>query len=149
VSVAGVSDEAENNLPTVSLLTCTSTAPTFNASQQDGLLLFSTVGCPPGFDLVVDVAGRMVVALPAGGEAGAQFGGPSLPPSGAFSPNHTHAFAGQFAAPAAGVGLASGCCGDGYAAAAKYPFQGASAPASLDVPYAMLPLCRRADARRE
>eukprot|EP00300_Choanocystis_sp_HF-7_P039863 c6210_g1_i1.p1 GENE.c6210_g1_i1~~c6210_g1_i1.p1 ORF type:complete len:389 (-),score=55.81 c6210_g1_i1:31-1197(-) len=148
VFVQGSTDEASAGLPFVQLLTCVTTTPSFNTTLPTLARVFNSLACPPGWVTVNEVSGRFVVPLPVGGSPGASFGGDSLPAdpsSNSSNPKHSHDIEGLLPLPPAGVGLAAGCCGDGYAKASTYFYSGASAAATDDLPYTMLPLCERAD----
>lgn len=143
IDVAGTTSSESNGLPYVQLLTCISVVDTFNSSFPSGALAFNAVQCPPGWNVSIDVAGRFLVAANDGALVGASFGGSSLAADGSSNPTHTHAFSGEVATNSAGVGLASGCCGSGYAANGVYSYDGVSQATELDLPYLMLALCGR------
>ena len=141
LSLASTAESESANIPYIQLLTCVSQAMTFNSSFPADAMLYSSISCPPGWDVVNEVSGRFLVALPDGGAPGASFGGDSVPSTGATNPSHDHDIVGELTLPSVGVGLASGCCGSGYAAAATYNFHGSTSQNSEMLPY-MIPLCR-------
>ncbi|CUE64777.1 Hypothetical protein, putative [Bodo saltans] len=140
--VASTADSTSTDLPYVQLLTCVNQVPTFNHSFPADALTFSTISCPPGWDVVNEVSGRFLVALPVGGSPGASFGGDSIPSASTENPTHNHHISGSLTLPSVGVGLASGCCGNGYIGAGTYGFQGHTSDDSELLPYTMVPLCR-------
>jgi hypothetical protein len=145
VVVSGESSETTENIPYVQLLTCESQAPTFNSSGlPEGSMLFNTVSCPPGWNVSFDLSGRFPVSLPYNARPGSSFGsGTSLPQDASAVPSHAHSWQDSIKAPSTGVGLASGCCGHGYAAAAQYNFAGNASQESTGMPYVMMALCKR------
>lgn len=142
--VATTADSSSTGLPYVQLLTCVNQEPTFNHSFPADALTFTSISCPPGWDVVNEVSGRFLVALPANGAPGASFGGNSIPASSTENPQHHHHVEGSLTLPSVGVGLASGCCGSGYIGAGTYGFQGDTSLDSELLPYTMVPLCRNA-----
>lgn len=110
-----------------------------------GALVYNEIACPNGWNASLDISGRFPVALPENGEAGATFGGDSLPSEYQGSVNHTHSVSGSFSTSSCEVGLASGCCGSGYAENNQYSFSTVSAGASFDLPYLSMPLCFQYD----
>jgi len=134
-------DTISSGLPYLQLLTCVSQIPTFNSSFPPGTLLYNEVSCNSGWNATNDVAGRFLVALPENGVPGATFGTNSLRPGESDSPLHDHEFSGSFSTNSCGVGLASGCCGDGYAKNEQYYFNGQTSTDPVDLPYVSVPLC--------
>lgn len=142
LNVAATTDAASTNMPYVQLLTCVNQAPTFNHSFPADALTFSSISCPPGWDVVNEVSGRFLVALPSGGSPGASFGGNSVSADGSSNPSHDHTISGSLNLPSVGVGLASGCCGNGYIGAGTYDYSGHTSQDSELLPYTLAPLCR-------
>jgi hypothetical protein len=142
LNVAATADSVSTGLPYVQLLTCVSQAPTFNQTLPQDALVFNQISCPPGWDVVNEVSGRLLVGLPDNGSPGASFGGNSLNPSGLGNSFHNHGVEGSLTLPSVGVGLASGCCGDGYLGAGSYDYSGTTSQSTADLPYTFLPLCR-------
>jgi hypothetical protein len=89
----------------------------------------------------LEAAGRFVVALGSGAEAGATFGGEAIGPGATDCPPHAHSWSGSVSPGSCGVGLASGCCGDGYAAAQTYHFQDVTVDDSASLPFLSVPMC--------
>jgi hypothetical protein len=141
--VAGETAPASSNVPYIQLLTCASEQESFAVAMPKGALLWSAgLSCPDGWELATPAVGRFLVALPANGEPGASFGGKSVPP-GTASPPHTHSFSGSVTLPATSIGLVSGCCADGYAAAGDAPFTGQSDNGATGFPYLQIALCQQ------
>jgi len=135
---------AEDDLPYVSLLTCSSTLFSFDTSLPDGALMWMTAGtCPPGWSPFDFATGRFLVAVPPGAEPGVAFGGSAMAQSDAndFAPVHTHPFSGSVDVPDCGIELVEGCCSGGYATAGEVPFSGDSSSATGTLPYLLLTLC--------
>lgn len=148
LTFSGTARDESAGLPYVQLLTCVSQRPTFNQSLPQDALVFSAVSCPPDWDVENDVSGRLLVGLPAGGQPGASFGGPSISPDAPRSPGHTHALIGNVTLPPASVMLDSGCCGSGYAGSGSYAYTGVTHSATEDLPLTMVPLCRYAPTQK-
>jgi len=134
-------DPISSGLPYLQLLTCVSQTPTFNSSFPPGTLLYNEVSCNSGWNPVNDIAGRFLVTLPQNATAGATFGTNSLKPGESDSPGHHHDFSGTVSTNSCGVGLASGCCGDGYAKNEQYYFNGETDPTPVNLPYVSVPMC--------
>ncbi len=141
-SIAGEAEPASAELPYVQVLACTKVGMPLPAPVPSWLRVFGPVaGCPAGLapsDL--GAAGRLVVGLPAGGTLGATFGGPDT------TATHAHGAAGEFVVNSAGIGLASGCCGGGYASSAALSFSVSTASTAATFPSLRLPLCAGTDA---
>jgi len=135
------SDDSSTGLPYIQLLTCLAQEPTFQADFPPGALLFNEVLCPPGWTATFESAGRFIVGRPKGGVPGTTFGATSFVPGYIGNPVHDHQFSGSVGLGSAGVGLASGCCANGYAAAQTYDFQGTSTDDAVLLPYMALPMC--------
>ena len=151
---------------------------TFETSLPTDAVLFSPLtGCPTGWELASVLSGRVLVALPAGGQGGASFGGasispnatvaagaralppscccccssssftgaqrytPFLPPCPPPPPGTVHELGGVLTLPDDDIGLAEGCCGDGYAHAGAQAFTGVTQFAEAGFPYAMVSAC--------
>jgi len=139
--IGGTTNNTSSELPYIQLLTCLSQEPTFSAKFPAETLLFNSVGCPPGWNSSIEAAGRFVVALPLGGEAGSTFGSASLRPAQTSSPLHKHTYSGSVETSSCGVGLASGCCGSGYVGNGKYSFRDTTDTSTLDLPFLSVPMC--------
>jgi len=146
--ISGNSSGVSSGLPYIQLLTCVSTAPTFSEAFPAEMYLFNEVGCPPGWTAVYSSAGRFIVTLPENGVPGATFGGPSLEPGYIGDLNHTHPFAGAVQTNDCGVGLASGCCADGYAANKQYIYESVTDHAAVELPYLKAPMCAKTGSPR-
>lgn len=83
--------------------------------------------------------------MPEGGVAGATFGGDSLAPGYESNPTHDHTYDGYVVLYSTGVGLVSGCCGNGYAQADAYVYTGTTETSAVDFPYIMVPMCSQVD----
>ncbi len=146
--VEGESQSASSNIPYVQLLTCVSEEPTFNmSSMPQGALVYNAIACPPDWAPLYEVAGRFLVALPAGGLPGASFGGASISPpssSGKGAPEvaHDHTLNNTLTLNPSQTMLVSGCCDGGYVQAGSYPFSGPSDESVIGLPYSMVPLCQ-------
>jgi hypothetical protein len=148
-NLTGSALAASSNLPYIQLLTCTTRAQTFNISLPAGALLFApnaAGGCPTGWEIYKDIAGRLIVARPEGGTAGAMYGGSPIAPDSPIPAAHEHTFSGNIDFPSTGIALASGCCADGYGQAGTFPFSGCSTQdqqgqGNIEFPYLMAPLC--------
>jgi hypothetical protein len=146
VQVTPTDETAEavsSGIPYIQVLTCQSVAPTFDSIVPRSALMYTSVSCPPGWDIALTLSGRYLVALPEGGRAGAIFGGQSLPPSADVVITHDHSFSNSISTTPAGVGLASGCCSGGYARNGQYNVQGIGYEEPVDFPYATATLCRQ------
>jgi hypothetical protein len=140
-AIAGNTSAVSAGVPYISLLTCVSNAPTFESNFPAAALLFNQVACPPGYNLTLAGAGRFIVSNPADGVAGATMGGRSLEPLSTRNPAHGHTLGGAVETTSCQVGLASGCCADGYAANGEYAYDGAADKEPADFPYISVPLC--------
>jgi hypothetical protein len=138
-----VAEPTSSDLPYIQVLTCQSVEPTFDSEMPRSALLYTSVSCPPGWDIALTLSGRFLVALPEGGRAGAIFGGQSLPPSADVVIRHEHGFTNTITTTPAGVGLASGCCSGGYARNGQYTVQGVGYDEPVDMPYTTATLCRQ------
>jgi hypothetical protein len=91
--------------------------------------------------VTLPIAGRFPVALPTNGVPGATFGGASFEPGYTGDVIHRHPFKGVFNTNSCEVGLADGCCADGYGANSNYIYQGVSGDGQAQIPYVSVPLC--------
>jgi len=140
--VYGTTDSDSTGIPYIQLLTCMTEATTFNATMPTGAVVFSpAVGCQEGWELADFVSGRFLVALPSGGQPGADFGGASLPPTATELYPTAHTFSATVDMPPTSIDLVTGCCADGYAAAGTVSFSSTTAPASAGLPYIMVSAC--------
>jgi len=140
-NVEGTTDGVSFGLPYVQLLTCVSNNATFDSNMPSGTLLFNQVACPPNWNVSLEAAGRLLVGVPDGAEPGVSFGTKSFPAGYTGEPTHNHFFNGGFDSRSCGVGLASGCCGSGYALNAHYDFVGQSDKAVAELPFLSVPMC--------
>lgn len=142
LTLAGATAAGSTNVPYIQLLTCISTTPTFNTTMPTGAVVLSPdVGCQAGWELATPLSGRFLVALPEGGMPGASFGGASLSAAAARVAQTNHTFAGSVSLPPASVGLAAGCCADGYAAAGTVDYASTTNSASSALPFLMVAVC--------
>jgi len=140
---AVTSDSSSSSIPYIQLLTCQSGEFSFQAALPPGALMFREESCIPGWTQSFDSAGRLIVALPTGGVPGATFGSDSFPPNFIGNPGHVHDYSGSINMGGTGVGLASGCCADGYAGAGTYNFHGTSASSPANLPYIEVVMCEQ------
>ena len=142
VPVTGTTDDDSAGIPYIQLLTCMSQTPTFNTTMPNGAVVFSpAVGCQNGWELANFVSGRFLVALPPGGQPGADFGAASLPASATGLTPEPHDFTATVDLPPTSIGLASGCCANGYAGAGTVEFSSTTAPAAAGLPFIMVSVC--------
>jgi len=142
--ISDVTSSVSSGLPYVQLLTCISQAPTFNVGLPSSAYIFTSVSCPPGYVISEVLAGRYLVSLPNSGVPGAVFGGPSLPQGSTIGNNHTHPFNSYFTTNSCEVGLASGCCGDGYVKNGQYVSEGITGSTDAHFPFFAVPICELA-----
>jgi len=141
-TASGSTEDGSSNLPYIQMLTCISEYGTFNVTMPDDALLFNPLtGCPKGYQVASELSGRMLVALPTGGEAGASFGGTSIGINNVTEPGHDHLVQGSIPTSGTGVGLGSGCCASGYAKATTYEFTATSTQDLVDFPWMMITMC--------
>lgn len=144
VSIAGAAEKASSGLPYVQLLVCKKLAGKRLETTQipRGLQMFwNGAQCPEGFSQPAATQGRMLVGLPDGAPAGLSFGGTSLKSEEVRT--HQHTVNGTLATTSHGIALASGCCADGYAQQADYPFSGSSDGVAVDMPTITLLQCEK------
>ena len=96
-----------------------------------------------GWQVASALSGRMLVALPSGGEVGASFGGTSIGNGNVTEPAHTHLVEGSIPTTGTGVGLASGCCASGYAGATAVSFTATTTDNVVDFPWMMITMCEQ------
>ena len=114
-----------------------------------------------GWELVTDISGRFLVALPQNGTAGASFGGPAIDQGsyqyshtihndmndyntvGADQAQHNHTAQGYIELTSTPIELASGCCADGYAGAGLYDYATITAEDPTNIPFVLLPMCQQ------
>jgi len=101
---------------------------------------YEAANCPTGWKPTLSTAGRFIIGLPADGTPEAAFGGDPL--SVAENRTHTHQFSGQLSVPSTGVGLASGCCAEGFGAPGSYGFSGVTGASGADLPYVIVTQCQ-------
>lgn len=142
--ISGAMDKASAGLPYVQLLVCKklSAKRIETAKIPRGLLMFwNGAQCPEGFSQPIATQGRYMVGLPEGAAAGLSFGGTSLKSEEIRT--HKHDIQGTLTTTSHGIALASGCCADGYAQNAEYPFSGASDEIAADMPAITLLQCEK------
>lgn len=152
-SVTEPTGAADSALPYLSVLTCNLNASSSAGAAQKsaaaplGFVLLSSAGapCPPGFAPLADtLSGRFVVGTPVFGVPSRTFGGAAIPSNGAhgdWQPNHLHSFSFSITTSPAGVGLASGCCANGYGAQGSYTANGNTAVAGANIPWVLVQAC--------
>ncbi len=119
---------ASSGVPYVELLACRKSAGILVGDAPAGLVAFpGGLNCPAGWSAPATGLDRFVVATPNGGTTGATFGGTWAKP-------HSHGVKGDIILAAHGIGLASGCCGGGYAAAGNVGFSATSSDATATFP---------------
>eukprot|EP00042_Codosiga_hollandica_P033405 m.222650 g.222650 ORF g.222650 m.222650 type:complete len:365 (-) comp54178_c0_seq8:112-1206(-) len=140
--VSGQALSASTGLPYIQLLTCISTGFSTKITMPTNAYLMQTDDqCPQGWELVTDISGRFIVALPEDGTAGASFGGASID-QGGDQPVHNHTVSGSISLPNTSVELASGCCASGYAEAGNVEFSAVTVADPTNLPFLMLPMCQ-------
>ena len=139
--ISGSVAASSSNVPYIQLLACVSQAATFDSNFPPTTLIFNEVSCPPKFNLTLDGAGRFIISNPENGVPGATVGGKSISPGGTNDPTHTHDFSGTVTTRSCEVGLASGCCADGYAAQGTYDYETTTDDNAVAFPYVSVPLC--------
>jgi hypothetical protein len=143
VPFATTSDPASAGLPYVQLLVCKKAAeatPRATPLPHGLELFFDAPSCPAGWKQVEATQGRFPVGLPKGASADLFFGGGPL--SGATTRTHGHGKSAVLKTESHGIALASGCCGDGYAANGMYLAGEPCEESELDVPYLELIHCQ-------
>jgi len=141
-AVSNATDAGSLGLPYVTVLTCMSTVNTLNVSLPPAAMLFSPgVGCIDDWVLASTVSGRFLVAVPDGGQVGEDFGASSLPANATSAGGTRHALSTNVQLPSVGVGLGSGCCADGYAAAGSAPLLTVTAVEQPAFPFISVPAC--------
>ena len=144
VEFATTSAPASAEIPYVQLLACLKTAepvPRATPLPPRMLMFFDLKECPSGWKPAEGTAGRLLVGLPKYAPADRPFGGDPFTSPALRS--HAHAFASTLETPSHGIGLASGCCGDGYAKDDTYTFAAATEPSEVDVPMLALLQCEK------
>jgi len=81
------------------------------------------------------------VSLPVNGTSSAIFGGPSIQEGVRVGNTHTHPFNTWFTTDSCEIGLASGCCGDGYVRDNEYVTEGITSDGDVSFPYFSVPFC--------
>jgi hypothetical protein len=149
VGTAGVvkfettSDPVSTGLPYVQLLVCKKAAeavPRSTPLPKGMEIFFDTPTCPTGWKQAEDTQGRFVVGLPKGAKGDLSFGGAPL--SGATPRTHGHGKSAVLKTESHGIALASGCCGDGYAADGMYLAGEPCDESEVDLPYVELLHCQ-------
>jgi hypothetical protein len=141
-SFSGTSGAGSSNIPYVQYLVCMKeTMPTSDPLPSGVVSFFGALFCPTGWTQTLTTAGRFLVGLPQGGAPGSAFGGDPLLPM--EDRTHTHSFNGSVSTSSAGVGLASGCCAEGYGLNGSYKYSGTSGASSSGLPYVQLLQCQK------
>ncbi len=118
--VTGTALPSSSGIPYVQLRACKKTTAIAYGSAPDSLIAFiDGVSCPTSWNSIADGLHRFIVGTPVGGSTGASFGG-------AWGSSHIHAVSADIPLPGHGIGLASGCCGGGFASAGTLGFNGTS-----------------------
>ncbi|HVK65542.1 MAG TPA: hypothetical protein VM694_13760 [Polyangium sp.] len=144
VSFATTSEPASAELPYVQLLACKkheAPVPRPTPLPSRMLMFFDLEKCPEGWKPAEGTAGRLLVGLPQEAPADQPFGGDPF-----TSPelrSHGHAFSSAVEPPSHGIGLAGGCCGDGYAKKGSYEFASTTEPSEVDIPMLVLLQCEK------
>lgn len=122
--MTGSAPKLADNLPYVQYNVCMKlVAPAPANPVPEGVATFHTLPfCPAGWNNYTAAAGRYLVGLPAGGTAGATFGGKPLTPGELRT--HGHDVSGQIDFPRHNIAGAAGCCAGGYAASGLTAFTG-------------------------
>ncbi|HUQ01697.1 MAG TPA: hypothetical protein VM261_04340 [Kofleriaceae bacterium] len=132
--------DAAPDVPYAQLRVCRKSAEPGERAAPSGVIAFFAGACPPAWNPAPPaIAGRYLVALPAGGTAGRTFGGDPLT-SGELRA-HTHTVSGSVAAPSHGIALAGGCCAGGYGGAGTHAATITAGPAPVEMPYLQLSAC--------
>ncbi|MDI1442886.1 hypothetical protein [Polyangium sp. 6x1] len=144
VSFATTSEPAPDEIPYVQLLACKKDAepvPRPTPLPPRMLMFFDREKCPSGWKPAEGTAGRILVGLPQDAAADSPFGGdPFTSPE---PRSHGHAFSSTVDTPSHGIGLAGGCCGDGYAKKGTYELASATEPSDVDMPMLVLLQCEK------
>jgi hypothetical protein len=139
----GEAAAAGPDLPVVNLLPCLKDDDSGGGTLPSGLMayFYRPKSCPSHWTQVIAASGRIVVGLPAGGTAGATFGGPALSPD--EDRKHTHHISGTLTTVVQPVAAASGGAAGGYGANGTYSYSGISEASSSFQPYFQLLLCSK------
>jgi hypothetical protein len=144
VTLATTSEPASADIPYVQLLACKKSAepiPRATPLPSRMLMFFDAEVCPSGWIPAESTVGRLLVGLPQYAPADRPFGGePFMSPAPRA---HGHAFTSTLATTSHGIGLASGCCGDGYAKNGTYEIAAETEPSDVDVPMLALLQCEK------
>ena len=87
------------------------------------------------------VVGRFIVDMPDGGVPGDTWGGAALAPNATSETGSQHTLTGTVTTVADDIGLADGCCANGYALAGTSPFSAVTGAEPVHFPYLMASLC--------
>eukprot|EP00211_Chloroparvula_japonica_P005629 CAMPEP_0119137128 /NCGR_PEP_ID=MMETSP1310-20130426/22968_1 /TAXON_ID=464262 /ORGANISM="Genus nov. species nov., Strain RCC2339" /LENGTH=369 /DNA_ID=CAMNT_0007128187 /DNA_START=81 /DNA_END=1190 /DNA_ORIENTATION=+ len=142
-TVAATTSAATTNVPYIQLLTCQYQFQDFSSDLPDDALIFTEINCPPNYTISQLASGRFPVAKPVNGTNQGIFGGSSLPDGDPSANYHDHPFNSWFDTSSCEVGLASGCCGDGYVKDEQYISTGITDSSNALFPFAALPLCEK------
>ncbi len=143
VKFEGPAEPASTGLPYVQLLVCKKAAEAVARSvplPHGMTMFFDTPACPTGWKQAEATQGRFAVGLPKGAKADLFFGGAPL--SGATTRVHEHGKSAVLKTESHGIALASGCCGDGYAANGTYLAGEPSEESEVGLPYVELLHCQ-------
>lgn len=146
VPINDLSEEAVASLPYVQLLMCLRSGAPEQSPLPSGMLGFFPVRqvgtCPAGWSVIDDtLAGRLMMGLPAGGQARTTFGGAPLADQEVRT--HTHTFSGAFTPDEYKPAVIRGCCGGGYAKHKTYSYDDTSVPSDARAPYLQMQACRK------
>jgi hypothetical protein len=143
VKLETMSDPVSTGLPYVQLLVCKKaaeaiprTVPLPHAME----MFFDLPACPTGWKQIEDTQGRFQVGLPKGAKPDLFFGGAQL--SGPTARTHGHGKSAVLKTESHGIALASGCCGDGYAADGLYLAGDPCDESEVGLPYVELLHCQ-------
>ncbi|MRG93831.1 hypothetical protein [Polyangium spumosum] len=144
VTFVAASEPASAEVPYVQLLACKKNAepvPRVTPLPPRLLMFFELESCPAGWKPAEGTAGRLLVGLPQYAPADRPFGGEPFTSPALRA--HGHAFTSTLETPSHGIGLAGGCCGDGYARKGTYEFAAETEPSEVDMPMLVLLQCEK------
>ncbi len=144
VAFAATTEPASTGLPYVQMLVCKKAEEAVAAARPlpTGMLMFfDTTTCPEGWKQATSTQGRLLVGLPADAPADVSFGGEPLPSGEPRT--HAHSSSLSLKTSPHGIALASGCCGDGYAADGAYLTLADTAESEAALPMLQLLQCQK------
>ncbi|APR78244.1 Hypothetical protein A7982_03591 [Minicystis rosea] len=140
VTFQTTADAKSTGLPYVRFLVCKKSAKPIAGTLPTGMHMFyEGPSCPSGWQQPSGIAGRFMVALPAGAAADQTFGGEPL--TSKETRTHKHSFSALLQTDQESVVLASGCCNDGFAKNDAYTTVDNMAESEPAVPYLELLQC--------